>query len=62
MNMRRDYFEIFMKENLIGLLSDCVYYCWQHGQISDEDCLKLDHLCHLFYAKYSRVKEKFNEC
>ena len=39
-----------MKDSLIGLLVDCVYYCSQHQQITDEEDWKLNRFLDYLYS------------
>lgn len=47
--MRRHEYEQFMKDSLFGLLSDCVYYCWQHREISESESAILTKLLNRLY-------------
>lgn len=35
--MRRHNYEQFMKNSVIGLLADCVDFCSQHSEITDDE-------------------------
>jgi hypothetical protein len=58
--LRRHDYEL-KNYSLLGLLADCVYYCWQHEQITDEEELKLTNLIEKMYEKEQSIKEVENE-
>ena len=35
--MRRHNYELFKKDSIVGLLADCVDFCSQHSEITDEE-------------------------
>ena len=49
--MRRYNFELFMPNTYEGLLADCIYYCWQHEQITDKECWELEHFLKDLYVE-----------
>lgn len=49
--MRRHNYKNFMKNSVIGLLADCVYFSWQHSAISDEEEDSLYYLLKDLYEK-----------